>query len=99
MKEAKANSSLKKLLPLDLQKFLPKYSENQKWAAPLIRLLRSHLPPGGKAMKEADNFCLVFAIAKTRQGEALTWGSLDVGKAMKEAEKKPAGYFPRRLNF
>ena len=24
-------------MPLDFLKFLPKYSENQKWAAPLIR--------------------------------------------------------------
>ena len=41
--------------PLDFQKFLPKYSKNQKWATPLIRpkLCFVHLPPEGKAISKA----------------------------------------------
>ena len=33
---------------LDFQKFLPKYSENQKWASPLIRLLSQTPSPRGE---------------------------------------------------
>ena len=40
----------KQATPLVFQKFLPKYSENQKCAAPLIRFaFARHLPPKGKA--------------------------------------------------
>ena len=40
----------KQAAPLDFQKFLPKYSENQKCATPLIRFaFARHLPPKGKA--------------------------------------------------
>ena len=46
----------KQVAPLDLQKFLSKYSEDQKCAthkyvAPLITALRAELPPEGKPMK------------------------------------------------
>ncbi|MFR2944479.1 MAG: hypothetical protein ACLTKZ_04665, partial [Lachnospiraceae bacterium] len=40
----------KQTAPLVFQKFLPKYSENQKCATPLIRFaFAQHLPPKGKA--------------------------------------------------
>ncbi len=59
--------------PLDFQKFLPEYLDNQKWAAPLITALRAELPPGGKPIKEADNFCEFFR-QKKEQGEAYKRG-------------------------
>ena len=37
------------LRPLISLKFLPEYSENQKWATPLIRLLSQTPSPEGKA--------------------------------------------------
>ena len=48
------NNSFKLMRPLIFQKFLPEYSENQKWAAhnmlrPSFVAVRRHFPPKGKA--------------------------------------------------
>ena len=51
-------SIVKQVAPLDFQKFLPKYSENQKWATPLIRppfgdTKPPRLPLGGNSARKA----------------------------------------------
>ena len=43
-------------LPLDFRKFLPEYSENQKWATPLIRLLSQTPSPRGEGSERGGYF-------------------------------------------
>ena len=62
----------KQVAPLDFQKFLPEYLDNQKWAAPLITALRAELPPGGKPIKEADNFCRFLRQQKQGKGKPIS---------------------------
>ena len=54
-------SDRKQAAPLDLQKFLPKYSENQKWAAhnmlrPSSPRFAQSFPPEGKPWNKASHF-------------------------------------------
>ena len=75
--------------PLDLQKFLPEYSENQKCAAPLITALRAEQaaeiafgrqlgeksPPGGSLYNKGSNFKFMrFATVRNETGNARPGG-------------------------
>ena len=68
-------------------KFFPKYSDNQKWATPLISPLCGQLPPGGKpvskaAIKISDDFVTVryeTGDARPPGGRLSTGGSLEIG--------------------
>ena len=68
------------LRPLIFLKFLPEYSENQKWAAPLIRLLLQTPSPRGEGyiIRKSKIYCTPHQSAlptASPQGEGSERGS------------------------